>query len=139
MRFYSSQERPNLPIENDIDWQYRLEQKYDNLPPVMMFDSGDGLVQPLSQSNCNVFMSNLDDPTDCITVDDPRDEMKFAFFREQMEDFDKTSQLLQNMGSCAVHLSLYPLEEIVAIWLNKQSRDLSKDEIPKEWFDGKIE
>lgn len=137
--FYHNEQDLYRPTYGDIDWRAlrlaRLAAQNVVEPTPVWFDSGDGLRQQCTQENTDIYMSQLNDDMDVVLVLDPRDKMKFSFFRDTLgEDFDRVSRLLQGAGAAAVHMTMYPHRKIAELWTNLRQGDLSRaDFVPEEW------
>jgi hypothetical protein len=138
-RFYN-RESEFAPTYGDLDWRAVLAAKLALIgegiePKRVWFNSDDGLDQECSQENTDVYISKASDDMDVVLVHDPRDEMRYSFFRSGLgtEAFDRITQSLQEVGAAAVHFTLYPQKEIVEMWVKQNTGDNSGDFIPEDW------
>lgn len=141
MKFYNK-ERQWYPTYGEIDWRAMLLTKLavenETLDDMTIwFDSEDGLDIECTQETCDIFVSKASDDSDAILVLDPRDGMRYSWYRDQIGDetFDRLSQNIQGVGAAAVHFTMFPTEEVAEVWLNRKQGDLSQaDFVPEAWI-----
>lgn len=126
------------PMYGGIDWQQLKTNIAGTAMNAVYFLSDDGLEQQCTQENTKIRMSQLHDDSDAILVDDPRDETRFAFFRDMFipETFQDSIDLLTSMGACTMRITAYPDETIFKLWQKNKIVELDElDTIPNGWLD----
>lgn len=99
-------------------------------------ETGPGFTQQLTQENCRVFMSDVDDEADTISVLDPRDGQWFTYTRfTHPENFMAMAQVVLPW-SVRVG-SMVPLTEPYSYVLKQMSNDIPDgvDGLPDGWLD----
>lgn len=124
-----------------IDWSERIldwcdEQGVKPVPPV--FAEFEDKVLELTPENYRIYINEVSDPHDCVSVRDPSDGMWFTMFREKFEakgtDFE---QFCRATGYAALTFnSLVPLASIVRQYEKQAWKDIEQAKgVPKEWME----
>lgn len=110
------------PHYGGVDWELRRDRlveqgDLETYRPIG-FDSGDGLIQEITQENCSIFLNEVNPAMDMVAVDDPRDEKNYVWFREQNPD--NFARLIGSIGRAATrYLTFYPIEAVVDAYLDR--------------------
>lgn len=128
------------PIRDGIDFTMRLEKwkkendlTDDDLPPIWV-ETEDGLVQQVTPENTRIYINEVSDEHDNVSVLDPRDNMWMTLFREKFQDPD-FDEFISVIGHAALTLyTMLPLDFSVAQYNAEKTSDLQGNfEIPEEW------
>lgn len=88
----------------------------------------------VTQDNCRVAISTLDDDADTIMLKDPRDGLWFRYARFETDE-DVFNWCAETVMTWAINIgSLVPLEDNYKPVLERMSGDVEDFEIPDEWL-----
>lgn len=131
---------PNFsPEYGGVKWVRRLNMLLESsgveLEPVSYSEKGKPEMA-INQENCHVYINQIADEMDCISVRYDEDNGPWTFYwREVVEKNGNVSfeQLTAFVGDWAMNIvTLYPLEHIVEQYENFFDKDIP-NEVPEGW------
>jgi hypothetical protein len=94
--------------------------------------TGEGYTEQLTQENCQLAVSDVDDDSDCVMLLDRRDSLWFRFTRLQHPDiFDWVASTVAPWAM--KFMSIVPLEQNYNAMLKQMVGDVDSFEIPEDW------
>jgi hypothetical protein len=118
------------PEHNDIDWLAKRQQKLGELGLqavelwFVIEENGEEFELQVTQDNCLIELNFVEPATDCLSLQDPRDNLYWLWYRGEMGDA-AFEERIASFAPFAMKIdTLYPRPNTASTYLIRQERNL---------------